>query len=233
MADIGKQKVGSQVSQPLPSSVFITRRPLITNPTPVGVAGFALTTFTLGLYTSGWFNPAGALLVPFLALFYGGLTQFLAGWFAVARGDLFPGAFMTTYGAFWFTYAALILYIVPHVPPAAAVQMVTIYLVMWTIITFIYTVATLGTNWTVFITFLVFDVALVLVDVGSALGSNGATVTVAGGYAEMVLAALAWYIVMAEIVNETIGRMIFPLFPFKEPVTTETRESIERHEEFA
>lgn len=138
--------------------------------------------------------------MPFLALFYGGLTQFIAGWFALARGDLFPGAFMTTYGVFWFTYAALILYVVPYVPGAAAGQMVTIYLIMWTIITFIYTLATLGTHWTVLITFLVFDFALVLVDVEAAMGSRGTTVTVAGGYAEMVLAALAGYIVMAEIV---------------------------------
>ncbi len=30
--------------------------PFITNPVPVGVAGFALTTFMLGLYTSGQFS---------------------------------------------------------------------------------------------------------------------------------------------------------------------------------
>ncbi len=190
---------------------------LIANPVPVGVGGFALTTFTLGLYTSGQFDPKGTVLVLALAAFYGGLTQFIAGWFALAKGELFGAAFMTSYGAFWFSYVALILYVVPHAGPAAH-QAVTIFLIMWTVITLIFTLATLGTNWTVFITFIVFDVALILGFIGNAQLTGTAmanSTTKAGGYAEMVLAALAWYIVMAEVVNDTIGRAMFPLFPFR------------------
>lgn len=79
----------------------------------------------------------------------------------------------------------------------------------------IFTVATLGTNWFAFWTFIVFDIALILACTGSAGSFTG--VTKAAGYAEMVLAAMAWYIVGAEIANATIGREIFPLFPFKRP----------------
>jgi uncharacterized protein len=35
----------------------------------------------------------------------------------------------------------------------------------------------------------------------------------AAGYAEIVLAAAAFYIVLAELANETLGRSVFPLFP--------------------
>ena len=45
-----------------PTVVEAPRRSLIANPVPVGVAGFALTTFTLGLYTTGQFNAKGAVL---------------------------------------------------------------------------------------------------------------------------------------------------------------------------
>jgi succinate-acetate transporter protein len=182
------------------------------NAVPVGVAGFALTTFTLGLYTSGILDPQGAVLVIALAAFYGGLTQFIAGFFALAGGDLFPAAFMTSYGAFWLSYVALILWVIPHAG-AAAGQAVFIFLVMWTVITVIFTIASLGTNWTVLVTFLVFDIAIILLDIGAAL--NSANLNKAGGWFELLLAALAWYIVMAEITNETLHRTVFPLFPFK------------------
>lgn len=191
--------------------------PFITNPVPVGVAGFALTTFTLGFYTSGWGNAKGEVVVFALAAFYGGLTQFIAGFFALRRGDLFPAAFMTTYGAFWFSFVALNIYVAPRAG-AAVGQAVTMYLVMWTVITVIFTVATLGTNWAVFLTFLEFDVTIILADIGSWAGL--ADVTKAAGYGEMLLAAMAWYIVMAEIVNETVKKPVFPLFPFRKPFFT-------------
>jgi succinate-acetate transporter protein len=184
----------------------------ICNAVPVGVGGFALTTFTLGLYTSGQLNSKGEVLVLALALMYGGLTQFIAGFFALRRGDLFPAAFMTSYGAFWFSFVGVITYVVPHAGSAAP-QAVTTFLCMWTVITLIFTVATLGTNWTVFLTFLVFDVAIILEDIGNGAGSKG--LIHLGGYFEMLLAAMAWYIVLAEIVNETLKKEIFPLFPFK------------------
>lgn len=202
--------------EPLPGAPAPRTHPFIANPVPVGVAGFALTTFTLGLYTSGQFNAAGEPIVFGLAAFYGGLTQFIAGFFALGKGELFPAAFMTTYGAFWFTFVALNLYLVPVL--GVDQQGVQIYLIMWTVITAIFTLATLGTNWTVFAAFIAFMVALILLDIGwgGTLNSAGTNGTIkAAGYAEMVLAAIAWYIVAAEVINETLQRTILPLFPFR------------------
>ena len=199
--------VGEAAARPL-------RRSFIANPVPIGVGGFALTTFTLGLYTSGQFHAQGLVLVLPLAVFYGGLVQLIAGFFALAKGELFAAAFMTSYGAFWFSYVGVILFVVPMAGPASH-QAVTIFLIMWTVITFIFTLATLGTNLVVLTTFIVFMVALILEVIGNATLTGAATansLTKAGGYAEMVLAALAWYIVMAEIVNDTLGKQVFPLF---------------------
>jgi hypothetical protein len=33
------------------------------------------------------------------------------------------------------------------------------------------------------------------------------------GYAEILLGGVAFYIVLAELANETMGRVVFPLFP--------------------
>jgi succinate-acetate transporter protein len=180
-----------------------------------------LTTFTLGLYTSGQFHAQGLVLVLPLAVFYGGLVQMIAGFFAMAKGELFAAAFMTSYGAFWFSYVGVILFVVPMAGPAAH-QAITIFLIMWTVITLIFTLATLGTNLVVLVTFMVFMVALILEVIGNATLTGAATansLTKAGGYAEMVLAALAWYIVMAEIVNDTLEKPVFPLFPLRRTAT--------------
>lgn len=199
----------AQVAPETPANPVNTLRNLMANPVPVGVAGFALTTFTLGLYTSGNFNAKGEVVVFALAAFYGGLTQFIAGFFALSRGDLFPAAFMTTYGAFWFTFVALNLYAAPAAGSAAP-QAVSIFLIMWTVITAIFWVASFWTNWVVFITFTEFIVTLIILDIGSVANNMG--LNHVGGYLEMALGALAWYVVLGEVVNDVSGRALFP-FP--------------------
>lgn len=194
----------------VPQAPIAPVRQLIANPVPVGVAGFALTTFTLGLYTSGHFNAKGEVLVFVLAAFYGGLTQFIAGFFALRKGDIFPAAFMTTYGAFWFTFVGLNVYVVPAAG-AAAGQAATIFLIVWTIITFVFLIASLWTNWVVVLTFAEFIVTIIILDIGSWRSST--SLNHVGGYLEILLGVMAWYIVLGEVVNDTSGKAIFPFPP--------------------
>jgi hypothetical protein len=181
----------------------------LANPVPVGVAGFALTTFTLGLYTSGKFAMAGETIVFLFAVFYGGLVQLIAGFFSIQRGDTFPATFMTTYGAFWFSYVGLNLYVVPKLKPAEVAQTVTIFLIMWSVITFIFFVGSLWTNWVVVFAFFEFTVTIILLDIAT-LNSN-TSLTHFCGYLEMLLGAVAWYIVVAEVVNGGADREVLPL----------------------
>jgi succinate-acetate transporter protein len=196
-----------------PEPAIAEKKTLIANPIPVGVGGFALTTFMLGLYTSGVLDANGEVLVFALAVFYGGLVQLIAGYFALARGDVWPAAFMTSYGAFWLTFVGLNVYVVPKIDKAGGNvnQAVTLFLIMWTVITLVFFLAAFFANWVAVLTFGVFMVAIILEDVGTWIGSTGTTQF--GGYWEMALAALAWYIVAAEIFNEFAERTILPLFP--------------------
>jgi succinate-acetate transporter protein len=191
-------------------------RQLICNPVPIGVAGFALTTFTLGLYTCGQFNAKGIVLVFVFAAFYGGLTQFIAGLFAARRGDLFAAVFMTTYGAFWASYVGLQLYVVPRAGSATA-QAVTVFLVVWTVITFIFLLASFFTNWVVLFTFAEFVVTLVVLDISSTMSNTG--LADAGGYLTIILGALGWFIVGGEMINDMAKRQIvpFPATPWNKP----------------
>jgi succinate-acetate transporter protein len=59
----------------------------IADPTPVGLAGFALTTFLFSVINAGWLDQIGTFIPP--ALFYGGLVQLLAGMWAFRRNNPF------------------------------------------------------------------------------------------------------------------------------------------------
>lgn len=181
----------------------------IADPVPIGVAGFALTTFTLGLYTTGKFFAAGEILVFVFAVFYGGLVQFVAGLFALRRGDIFPATFMTTYGAFWFSFVGLNTYVVPKLPKADVGQTVTIFLIMWTVPTVLFLGASFFTNWVVVFAFAEFVLTVILLTIATYNANVGLTHFC--GYLEMLLAAVAWYIVLADMVNGAAERPVLPL----------------------
>jgi succinate-acetate transporter protein len=205
---------------------------------PVGAAGFAWCSLALGLATVGALSPAGAAIILPGTFFYGGIVQLLAGFFALAAGASFAAAFLTAYGAFWIGYSAIEVYVAPHIAasivssPANAglskqavaalaghtvVQSLGVFLVAWLVVTLIFTIVSLGTNVVTVTAFVLLDVtiiALLLAYFGaSAAGApqNGALHL--AGYAEIILAAVAFYIVLAELANETMGRTVFPLFP--------------------
>ena len=58
---------------------------LMADPAPLGLAGFAFTTFLLS-FTNAGIVPAGGAVVP-LAIAWGGLGQLLAGVFEMRKGN--------------------------------------------------------------------------------------------------------------------------------------------------
>lgn len=213
---------GTRGAEAVRADVAPARRPQIANPVPIGVAGFALTTFTLGLYTSGVVSGAGTTLVLYLALAYGGTVQLVAGFFALARGDVFPAAVMTSYGAFWFSFVALEVLVTPKVTaaggPGVANQTLLVFLAVWTVITLIYTLGAMQVSGVLVLVFAIFDAALIVLCVATAIQSTG--LERVGGYLEMALAATAWYVVAAEMLNEMRGREVLPMLPVVRPAET-------------
>src|SRR6478752_1878957 len=68
------------------------------DPAPLGLAGFALTTFLLS-GTNASFIPDLIWVAP--ALFYGGLAQFAAGMWEFRNRNVFGATAFSTYGGFW------------------------------------------------------------------------------------------------------------------------------------
>ena len=68
------------------------------DPAPLGLAGFALTTFLLSGHNASWI-PDLIWVGP--AIFYGGMAQLLAGMWEFRNRNVFGATAFSTYGAFW------------------------------------------------------------------------------------------------------------------------------------
>ncbi|KAG7664743.1 uncharacterized protein J8A68_001698 [[Candida] subhashii] len=79
------------------------------NPAPLGLCGFALTTFVLSLYNAQAMSIKIPNVVVSLACFYGGAAQFLAGLMEFLSGNTFGFTALTSYGAFWLSFAAIFI----------------------------------------------------------------------------------------------------------------------------
>jgi succinate-acetate transporter protein len=217
--------------------------PATTSPHPghalvIGAAGFAWCSLALGLSTVGVMNAAGSSMILSGTFFYGGLVQMVAGFFALATGATFAAAFLTAYGAFWLGYTAIQVWVAPHIVAsvlasgphtgAAALalqaqaghdvaQALGVFLIAWLVVTLIFTVASLGTNAVTLLAFVLLNVTIVLL-MAAYLGASSVGAPASGalhgaGWAEIVLAGVAFYIVLAELANEALRRSVFPLFP--------------------
>ena len=98
----------------------------IADPGPLGLAGFAMTTFVLSVFNAGLITTAGlvAVVLP-LALFYGGLAQFVAGLWEFRKGNTFGALAFCSFGSFWLSFAAYVKYVEPGLGGAAKAHVAT------------------------------------------------------------------------------------------------------------
>lgn len=80
----------------------------IANPAPLGLAGFALTTFVLSLINLQTDDITNAAIVIAPAFAYGGLCQLLAGMWEFPSGNTFGAWALSTYGGFWISIGIIL-----------------------------------------------------------------------------------------------------------------------------
>ena len=73
----------------------------VADPAPLGLAGFALTTFLLSAFNAGWMTKASGLAWLSYALAYGGIAQLLAGMWEFRNRNVFGATAFGSYGSFW------------------------------------------------------------------------------------------------------------------------------------
>jgi succinate-acetate transporter protein len=181
------------------------------DPGPLGLAGFALTTFVLSMFNSGLVSKAGEPVVLGVALAYGGIAQFAAGMWEFRTGNTFGAVAFTSYGAFWVSFWALITFFVADIPPEHVGSAVGLFLIAWGIFTAYMFVASLRTTAAVSLVFILLTITFFLLGIGNA-GEHEGMVEV-GGWFGLLTAAAAWYASFAAVVNSTFGKTVLPVFP--------------------
>jgi uncharacterized protein len=180
------------------------------DPGPLGLAGFAATTFVLSFVNAKIVNAdVGAVVLP-LALFYGGLIQLLAGLLEYRRGNTFGTTAFSTYGAFWMAYAFFVWLFAKdagtHVGQAAGM-----FLLVFGIVTLYLTIAALRVSGAVLVVFILLTITFFVLSIGAFNGSD--SITKIGGYVGILTAVAAFYASAAVVVNETWKRVVLPVFP--------------------
>lgn len=182
--------------------------PKVADPGPLGLAGFAMTTFCLSVSNANLWHGGGAAAALSLALIYGGAAQFAAGMWEFVRKNTFGALAFTSYGAFWI--GLYILFKIPAIP--AGTDTVAIYLLAWTIFTLYMTVAALKTSLALIAVFVALDITFILLVIGN-WGAGNANMIKAGGWVGILTALCAWYASAAGVINDTHKRVVLPVGP--------------------
>jgi hypothetical protein len=192
------------------------------DPGPLGLAGFAGTTFVLSLVNAGLVGtpnaPGGGLLplVAGLAVAYGGAAQFVAGIWEFRTGNTFGAVAFCSFGAFWISFY-FIVHAAASVAPTELFSGLGLYLWMWGIFTGYMFIASLRTTGAVALVFLLLTITFIVLGIGnSALAGTHSFINGTiklGGYLGILTAIAAWYASLAGVTNATWGRTVLPVFP--------------------
>jgi uncharacterized protein len=186
------------------------------DPAPLGLAGFALTTFLLSGHNAS-FIPDLIWIGP--AIFYGGMAQFAAGMWEFRNRNVFGATAFSTYGGFWMGLGLFIIlgtttkWFAAFTDPHAVFNALAWFLFAFAVFNFYMLIASMRVNTAVFAVFLTLQITEVLLVIGFFNISHGGTQwwLHAGGWAGIVTAAVAWYTSAAGVMNGVSGRAVFPV----------------------
>ncbi|HOD67756.1 MAG TPA: acetate uptake transporter [candidate division Zixibacteria bacterium] len=182
-------------------------RDTTSNPAPLGLLGFGMTTVLLNLHNAGIF-PLDAMILG-MGIFYGGMAQVFAGIMEWKKGNTFGTTAFTSYGLFWLTLVALL--VLPKLGWGAAPEAIAMaaYLAMWGIFTAVMFVGTLRLNRALQFVFASLAVLFFLLAIGDATGSAG--IKTLAGIEGIICGLSAVYAGLAQVLNEVYGRTLWPL----------------------
>ncbi len=184
----------------------------VANPGPLGLCGFALTTFVLSMVNNGVLKEAELGAVIGLALFYGGLAQLLAGMWEFRTGNTFGATAFTSYGAFWLSFAALLVPGLGNSALKASNTGLGYYLLGWAVFTGIMMIASFRTNAATASVFVLLFLTFLLLAIGKF--ANSSNITQIGGWVGVLTAIAAWYTAMAGVLSSVSGgRVVLPVYP--------------------
>lgn len=202
------------------------------NPAPLGLLGFGLTTVLLNFVHNARLGSVDAMILG-MGIFYGGLAQVIAGILEYKKGNTFGTTAFTSYGFFWLSFVALNWLGVGSsaskgiwpffggvTPWSVGNEALMAYFLMWGLFTLMMFFGTLKKNRALQTVFLSLAILFFLLTAKSALLAY-TTMTSADlnlftqiiGVEGIICGLSAFYLAIAEVLNETYGRTVLPICP--------------------
>ena len=183
-------------------------------PSIIGLFGFMGATLMVGAWQAGWYGSTSTpgIIWPF-AIFFGGLAQLVAGFYALRARDTVAVAAHGTWGAIWLGWGVLQALTAAGIMTPIALGSVSSSFAMWFVvlasITLMAALAAMGQNLGV-------SAVLWTLAAGSALTAAGfwagsLNVQRAGGVLFVISAGIAWLVASAMMFAGSFGRTIIPL----------------------
>ena len=182
----------------------------LSNPAPLGLMGFGMTTVLLNLHNSGLFPMSTMILA--MGIFYGGIAQVIAGVMEFRKGNTFGSVAFTSYGLFWLSLVGLIVMGKMGLPADTGGGMIA-YFIIWGFFTFFMFFGTLRLNVALQFVFGSLTLLFWLLAIRDITGS--AVIGKVAGIEGIICGMSAVYLSVAEILNEVYGRTVLPICPVK------------------
>ncbi|MGH7777143.1 MAG: acetate uptake transporter [Candidatus Dormibacterales bacterium] len=183
----------------------------VADPAPLGLGAFALTTFVLSAHNAGW---APDLIWVGLALFYGGMAQFLAGMWEFKNKNTFGSTAFASYGGFWLSLGGfVVLVLFGKIPASVSItHALAWFLVAFAIFNSYMLIASTRVNLAVFGVFLTLEVTEILLFIGNFQNqAAGQGLVQIGGIVGVITALVAWYASFAGVVNSMSPTRVLPV----------------------
>jgi succinate-acetate transporter protein len=186
----------------------------IADPAPLGLAGFALTTFLLSAKNADWMSHAGGLTFLGYAFAYGGIAQLLAGMWEFRNRNVFGCTAFSTYGAFWIGLYFWISNFSAHDTAAQFNHDLGWILLAFAVFNTYMLLLSTQVNVAVFAVFLTLELTEIVGAIANFDAGSHATPTgliKVAGYIGIITAICAWYASAAGVANGMGGRLRFPV----------------------
>lgn len=174
------------------------------NPAPLGLSGFAVTTFLLSVVNAGLITKTDTNFIG-LAVAFGGLAQLLAGMWEYRAGNTLGATAFSSYGAFWLSVA------VGALTKTLGGAGFSYYLLAWGILTLVFLLCALRTNGALIAVFLFLTLTFFALAAGAFMTSD--MWTGIGGWLGIITAILAEYTALAGILSSGKSAFQLPVFP--------------------
>lgn len=179
------------------SETLVKIKDASSNPAPLGLLGFGMTTVLLNLHNAGYFDLNAMILA--MGIFCGGLAQVIAGIMEWKKNNTFGTTAFTSYGLFWLSLVGLLVLPKMGLGTAASKTAMAAYLFMWGLFTLVMFIGTLKLNKALQIVFGSLTVLFSLLALGDATGNS--SISTIAGFEGIICGLSAIYTGLAQVLN--------------------------------